>query len=50
MSVHVNLKSPHKKQLANVLRSIGDMIEASGNDTITVTLEVIFNQREKAPQ
>jgi hypothetical protein len=48
MSINVNLKTPHKKPLADVLRSIALIIEGSTNETVTVDLRVTLNAKEKA--
>lgn len=47
MSVHLNVRTPSKKNLAQVLRAFAGMIEDSSNQTVTVCLDVTFNPREK---
>lgn len=47
MSIKINIQTPNKSELAQVLRSIANLIESSSNDTIIVFLEAIFNKSKK---
>lgn len=47
MSININVKTPQKREIANLLRSVADMIEGSSNDTVTVTSEITFNKSNK---
>ena len=47
MSVHVSLKTPRKKALAEVLRAIARLIEESSNPTVTLELSLRFDPRKK---
>jgi len=50
MSVAIDMQTPNKQQLAQVLKAIADMIATSGNDTVTVNLTVTFNPpKREAP-
>ena len=44
VSININVQTPQKKEIANLLRSIADMIENSSNDTVTVKGEIEFNK------
>ncbi len=46
MSIEINLKSPHKKELADFLISIANLIKASSNESITINGEVKFNKSD----
>lgn len=48
MSLQMNINTPNKKVLAEVLRSIATMIAASTNQTVTVNMTVTFNPCKKA--
>lgn len=47
MSININLNTPNKKGIANILKAIADDIAISSNDTVTVVLEVTFNKSKK---
>jgi len=42
----MNINSPSKKQLAEILRAIADLIDGSTNKTVTVILEVQFKKED----
>ena len=44
VSININVQTPQKKEIANILRSVADMIEKSGNDTVTVKADIDFNK------
>jgi len=48
MSITLNTKTPQKKAIAKILRSVADWIETSGNQTITIDLTLTFNKCKKA--
>lgn len=48
MSIRLNTKTPQKKEIANILRAVADWIEASSNQTITIDLNLTFNQGKEA--
>jgi hypothetical protein len=47
MSLNTNIVTPNKAELAGILRSVADLVEASSNNTVTVTLNVEFNNDKK---
>jgi hypothetical protein len=42
----MNVNSPNKRELAEILRRIADLIEASSNDSVTVILNVQFKKKD----
>jgi len=42
MSIEMNIKSPSKKELAEIIRRIADLIVVSSNETVIVTFSVKF--------
>ncbi|MBA7685890.1 hypothetical protein ES703_94321 [subsurface metagenome] len=48
MSIQMNVNTPNKKPLAELLRAIATMIEASSNQTVTVNATVNFNKCKEA--
>lgn len=47
MSIILNIKSPNKNELADVLESIAKLIKASKNQTVTINGEILFNERDE---
>ena len=47
MSISINMKTPNKEQLSNMLKSVAGIIEISSNDTVTINLKVDFNIKKK---
>jgi len=48
VSILVDLKTPHKKEMAEILRAIASIIEVSKNKIVTVNATVIFNPCNEA--
>lgn len=46
MSIRINTKTPNKKEIAAILEAIANWIRVSGNQTITISLDISFNQCE----
>jgi len=44
MSIKIDLNTPHKATLKKMLYTIADHIELSRNETVTISLNVIFNE------
>jgi len=48
MSIQMNISTPNKKPLAELLRAIATVIEISSNQTVSVNATVTFNPCKKA--
>lgn len=48
MSIQMNIITPNKRPLAELLRAIATMVETSSNKTVTVNMTVTFNPRKEA--
>jgi len=47
MSIKVAMGTPHKKQVAELLRATAALIEMSSNQTVDVIMTVTFNKCEE---
>ena len=47
MSIQINMKTPNKKEIADILRAVSESIEVSVNETVEVDLEVVFTVTKK---
>ena len=47
LSIKINVETSQKKEIANLLRSVADMIENSVNSRVTVMCEIEFNISKK---
>ena len=47
MSIQINMKTPTKKEIADILRAVSESIEVSVNETVEVDLEVVFTVTKK---
>jgi hypothetical protein len=45
MSIEIAIKTCDKKEVAEILRRIADLIAISTNQTVDVTLDVRFNKK-----
>ena len=46
----VNTRTPNKREIADILRTVAAWIDASGNDTITIDLTLTFNKCKEAEE
>jgi len=46
VSFKVSLKTPSKKELAELLHAIAEFIKNSANETVSIGLEVTFNVKD----
>jgi len=44
MSINANLRSPNKKELAEFLVSIANLIKASANKTVSINIDLDFDK------
>jgi hypothetical protein len=47
MSIKINLDTPNKNELAQLLRSIADLIAASNNKSVLIDGAITFQSRKK---
>ena len=47
MSVTMEMRTPKKAELAQMLKAIADMIAVSGNETVSIDLRLTFDPRRK---
>lgn len=43
MSLRIDIKTPNKQEISQVLRSVANLIEISTNKTVTINLSVEWN-------
>jgi len=47
MSIKINLSTPHKENLAKILKEISDLIEVSTNKTVGLDMSLNFHVDKK---